>query len=94
MKIYILITFIFLTFPFFTSSNKNKGSSKFDRHFNECKITECVSRPGDEDCIFLCISKSCYEEIFSNYLIEIGEFNGEMKNKFEACFNNKNKKHK
>jgi hypothetical protein len=88
-----IIILILSTFAV-SQNNKHKGVSRFDRHYNECKNNDCISRPGEEDCIFSCISKSCYDQIFSDYLIELGEFMGDIKNKFEACFNAKSNKNK
>ena len=85
------ILIIFCLFFQLIFSNKNKGVSKFERFYNECKATECSSRINDENCVFECISKHCYNQIFENYLLELGEVNTELKSKFEACFNSINK---
>ena len=62
--------------------NKNKAVSRFDRHYNECKSQDCLKRASDEDCIYKCISKQCYEQIFSDYILELGEINYDLKSKF------------
>jgi hypothetical protein len=68
--------------------NKNKSVSRFDRVYNECKNSECKYRQHDEDCIYKCISKSCYEKLFFDFIFELGEIiNNEIKSKFENCFN-------
>jgi hypothetical protein len=79
--------FIFIFFLPLCLSNKSKSMSKYDRYYNECKIKDCNYRAGDEDCIFQCISKYCYNQVIGNYLFELGEVNTDIKNRFEACFN-------
>jgi hypothetical protein len=81
----VFVTLVFL-FPLIFS-NKSKTVTKYDRYNNECKQSECINRPSDEDCIFKCISKSCYEKILGNYLFELGEVNTDIKHRFESCFN-------
>jgi hypothetical protein len=84
----ITILYIFLDFVY---SNKNKNSgTKFDRAYNACKKDSCSERSNDDACIFQCISNSCFEQVYSSteYLLEYGEMNYEMKSKFESCSNN------
>ena len=71
----------------FINSNKNKGLSNFDRIYNDCKTNSCVKKQSDENCIFKCVSESCYQEVLENYLFEFGEINYDLKARFERCFN-------
>ena len=76
-----------------TYENKNKTSgSKYDRAYSKCKSGDCSTRPNDEACIMKCISEECYEQIYGEYLLEYGEVNYELKNKFENCFNSQKNK--
>ena len=84
----LLQILIFLFFLInFISSNKNKQLTKFERAYNECKNGVCIYRQFDENCLLKCISTNCYSQIFSDYLIEFGEVLGDIKNKFETCYN-------
>jgi hypothetical protein len=90
MKIFSIlfwITFLFAIIKFI-SANKNKNSgSKYDRAYMKCKNGECSTRSNDEACIMKCISDQCHQNIYGNYLLEYGEINYDLKNKFESCFN-------
>jgi len=77
MKCLNLIIFSLLAANLFET--KNKSNTKYDRLYNECKNTGCKNRQQDEDCIFRCISTSCYHKIFSEYILEYGEANYEFK---------------
>ncbi len=85
-SVFVCLLIFVLLQPFFIC-NKNKSMSKYDRYYNECKIKDCNYRSADEDCILLCISKYCYDQVIGNYLLELGEVNTDIKNRFEACFN-------
>ena len=66
-----------------------KGQGRFDRKFKECQgSTICVSRSNDDDCIYKCISKECYEEMIekNQFLLEFGEVNNDFKKAFDKCF--------
>ncbi len=67
-------------------TNKNHGSTKYDRTYNHCRINKCNDISFDDDCIFRCMSSFCYSQVFFNYVLELGELNLDLKNKFEACF--------
>ncbi len=67
-------------------TNKNHGSTKYDRIYNHCRINKCNDIGFDDDCIFRCMSSFCYNQVFFNYVLELGEVNLDLKNKFEACF--------
>jgi hypothetical protein len=90
MKKKFFYLFIYLI-GFIYSNNKNK-MSRFERLIKECSQTiQCSNRSNDDDCIYKCLNKECYEEIIekNNILIEYGEVNLELKKKFEKCFNEK-----
>lgn len=90
---YKIFFFIYLI-GFICCNNKNK-MNKFERLMKECSQTiQCSNRSNDDDCIYKCVSKECYEEIIekNNILIEYGEVNLELKKTFEKCFNDKRKK--
>ncbi len=75
-------------------NNRNK-MNKFERLMKECSQTiQCSNRSNDDDCIYKCVSKECYEEIIekNNILIEYGEVYLQLKKTFETCFNDKRKK--
>ena len=85
-----IIFFIYLI-GFVFSNSKNK-MSKFERLMKECSQTiQCSNRANDDDCIYKCVNKECYEEIIekNNIIIEYGEVNLELKKTFEKCFKNK-----
>lgn len=74
------------------STNKHKNSgSKYDRAYAKCKTGDCSYRSNDEACIMRCISQECYQEIYGDYLLEYGEINYELKNRFESCVNKQKK---
>lgn len=90
MKIKFYFTlFVCVILNFDMIDGKNKSISRFERVYNECKNSECSLRQQDEDCIYKCISNSCYNKVFlpSNYLLEYGEVSYEKKTEFESCFN-------
>ncbi len=83
MKCVILLVLILSVFS-------QKGQpSRFERVYRECSNSECKDRQNDDNCIYTCMNRNCYENIYSNYLLELGEINQELKNKFEKCFNSK-----
>jgi hypothetical protein len=86
MKFYI---FLILLIPFILSNSKHQPS-KFDRSYRDCSNNDCKNRPYDDNCIFNCMDSKCYEKIYSNYLLEFGEINQELKNSFDKCFYGKN----
>ena len=88
-----LYKILFLIFICFTQVNtKNKQETKFERILRECgKTLECKQRYFDENCVFKCISEICYREIYMEYLLEYGELNIELRNRFEKCYNSLNK---
>jgi hypothetical protein len=67
--------------------NQKGQPSRFERIYRECSSNECKERVNDDNCIYNCMSKNCYETIYENYLLEYGEINQELKSKFEKCFN-------
>ncbi len=72
--------------------SKPKQLSKYEKTSRECSNTnECKDRPHDENCVYRCVSEICYREVYGNYLLEFGEVNTELRNKFEKCFNTLNK---
>ena len=83
----LIIILVILALINLVSSNKNKQLTKFERAYNECKNGVCIYRQFDENCILKCISTNCYNQIFSDYLIEFGEVLGDLKYKFENCYN-------
>ena len=73
---YKIFLFIYLI-GFICCNNKNK-MNKFERLMKECSQTiQCSNRSNDDDCIYKCVSKECYEEIIekNNNIIEYGEVN-------------------
>jgi hypothetical protein len=82
-------TYILILFFIFINANKNKGQSKFDKHWKDCTGSdECKNRPNDDACVYSCISDICYKEVFgTEYFIEYGEVNFDLKSKFESCYN-------
>ena len=68
-------------------ANKNKSPSRFERAYSECKNQDCLAKQFDENCIYKCISETCYDQVYYHYLIEFGEINFDKKNQFERCFN-------
>ena len=66
-----------------------KGQGRFDRKYKECQSsTLCASRSNDDDCIYKCISKECYEEMIekNEFLLEFGEINKDFKKAFDKCY--------
>jgi hypothetical protein len=77
---------IFLFSQISTNNKANQHLTRFEKAYKTCNEGQCKERPFDENCILSCISEKCYSEIYSNYLLEYGEINAELKNKFEKCF--------
>lgn len=72
-----------------TETNCNKGQSQFERMFKECSSTpQCMRRPNDDNCLYQCVNKECYDELIgnTNLLIEYGEIDSELKKTFEKCY--------
>ena len=84
---YKIFLFIYLI-GFICCNNKNK-MNKFERLMKECSQTiQCSNRSNDDDCIYKCISKDCYEEMIekNQFLLEFGEVNNDFKKAFDKCF--------
>ena len=86
MKIFI---YLFLNITLILCNSKNQPS-KFDRTYRDCINNECKNKQYDDNCVFKCMDSKCYEKIYSNYLLEFGEINLELKNLFDKCFYGKN----
>ena len=81
-NIQFLVMFFFILIKEFYCKNQNR----FDLRNKECKNSICKKQDQDESCIYICISKKCYQEIYKNYLFELGESNYDKKLEFEKCF--------
>ena len=88
MNLKFILFILFIIFENSLSKNQ-KGQGRFDRKFKECQgSTICVSRSNDDDCIYKCISKECYEEMIekNEYLLEFGIINPDFKKAFDKCY--------
>ena len=88
MNFKIILINIILCIEMITSKNQ-KGQGRFERKFKECQgSTTCSARTNDEDCIYKCINKECYEEMIekNEYLLEFGEINPDFKKAFDKCY--------
>jgi hypothetical protein len=88
MKAFYSIIISLLIIQVLTNNKANQHMSKFDKAYKSCNENQCKERSNDENCIFLCINERCHSDIYGNYLLEYGELNPDLKNKFEKCFNN------
>jgi hypothetical protein len=84
MKIFL---FIFLVVIVVNQSKHQQNLTKFEKTYKSCSDNQCKERQNDEACIFICMNRACFEQVYENYLLEYGEVNTELKNKFEKCFN-------
>jgi hypothetical protein len=84
VTIYILLIIISLAL-----NKGNQNQSKFDKAHRACQDNQCKTRHNDENCVYLCINSECYEQVYGNYLLEFGEYNNDLKNKFEKCYNDR-----
>ena len=89
MKLFsnLIIFVIFLSYAVINANKSKTQTTRFDRGYSKCKSNECSHRSNDDACIIKCISEFCYQQIYGNYLLEYGEVNYELKNKFEICLN-------
>jgi hypothetical protein len=90
MKILIVLIFIYYIFFFcfyIVCSNKSGQISKFERLYRDCNNNQCMYKPNDETCVFICMNRECFNKVYGNYMLEYGEINYEMKKEFENCFN-------
>ena len=88
MNLKFILFILFIIFENSLSKNQ-KGQGRFDRKFKECQgSTTCSARTNDEDCIYKCINKECYEEMVekNEYLLEFGEINPDFKKAFDKCY--------
>lgn len=69
----------------------SKNQSRFEIKYRECQKDLCKNRDYDESCVFRCISTSCFDKVYDDYLMEFGEVNNSRKTDFEACYTRENK---
>jgi hypothetical protein len=82
MKVLIIL----FTISYILTNKAQNQLTKFEKAFKQCQEGVCKERQNDDNCAFICISQPCYEQVYGNYLLEYGEYNPDLKNKFEKCF--------
>lgn len=85
---------IFITAFINTKPNQHKKNmSKYEKHYNSVKEGLCSNRKYDDNCIFKNMSEGCYNQVF-DYIIEYGEVDTKLRNRFELCYQNELKANK
>lgn len=96
---YIKILIIFYLITLISNKKGQKQSSKFELAFKSCqtKGSLCELKKFDDDCVYKCLSNTCYTAIFKNNkinnndILEFGEINLSKRVIFEQCWNKEKK---
>ena len=86
----LLILLILFSLPHLVESRKNKRK-KLDSQIrstrHHCQTEVCGSYIPEEslNCVFLCVSPSCYETIYGAEPLEDGELDAYRAKRFELC---------
>ena len=88
----LLILLILFSLPHLVESRKNKKyRKKLDSQIrstrHHCQTEVCGSYIPEEslNCVFLCVSPSCYETIYGAEPLEDGELDAYRAKRFELC---------
>ncbi len=70
--------------------NTKRGNAKFDKAYRDCSgsQSECGKFNENENCVYKCMSLDCYNQVYGDYILEMGEMHFDLKKKFEKCYIN------
>ena len=77
-----------LKFPHYSYSRSGQNENRFKAQSNKCEFkTDCadLSSADKKNCIYSCISKKCYDEIYASDPLEEGEIDQRF-NSFKGCY--------